>query len=249
MTEAAPLHPDTPAPPDRILVVDDVAQNRLLVEAHLAAAGYAVSIADGGESALARFREQPPELVLLDILMPKMDGFETCRALRALPGGVDTPIVFLTALCDLGTHQAALEAGADDFLTKPINRTELLLRVRSLLRIRHLTRDLAATFDRLRDQADELERARVRQADLFAELEREVEAPLTRLGRDLEDAAESDAAAALRAARDAAGHAAATLGRLVAAHRRQEPATAVRRIGLPTPEGDQDAARDASTAR
>lgn len=237
---------DPSAPPDRILVVDDVAQNRLLVEAHLAAAGYAVTIADGGEAALASFREQAPDLVLLDILMPRMDGFETCRALRGLPGGVETPIVFLTALCDLGTHQAALEAGADDFLTKPINRTELLLRVRSLLRIRHLTRDLAATFERLRDQADELERARARQADLFAELEREVEGPLARLGRELGAADDADPVATLRAARDAAGHASAVLGRLVAAHRRPEQATAVRRIGVaPT---DDDALRDA-TAR
>ncbi len=241
---------DTPAPPDRILVVDDVAQNRLLVEAHLAAAGYAVSMAEGGESALALFRDQAPELVLLDILMPKMDGFETCRMLRTLPGGVDTPIVFLTALCDLGTHQAALEAGADDFLTKPINRTELLLRVRSLLRIRHLTRDLASTFERLRDQADELERARLRQAELLGELQREVEAPLARMAHAIEAAAQPGGGEPVeieRAHVDAA-RAARALERLVAAHRRAEESTAVRRIA-PATVGEASREATADVAR
>jgi DNA-binding response OmpR family regulator len=211
---------------DRILVVDDVAQNRLLVAAHLATAGYEVVCADGGETAVAEFRAAPPALVLLDILMPKIDGFETCRRLRGLPGGADTPIVFLTALCDLGTHQAALEAGADDFLTKPINRTELLLRVRSLLRIRHLTRDLAATFERLRDQADVLEGARARRAELVASLERDVGAPLAHLAASI--GAEGVAADALR---DEAARAARALDRALSQERAEHASTAVRRIG------------------
>jgi DNA-binding response OmpR family regulator len=200
----------------------------VLVEAHLAAAGYAVTVADGGERALALFQEQPPELVLLDILMPKVDGFETCRRLRALPGGAETPIVFLTALCDLGTHQAALDAGGDDFLTKPINRTELLLRVRSLLRIRHLARDLAATFERLRDQSDELERAKREQGDLYALVEQDIETPLTRVVRDLQLASESgaDSRQALRDALQATARVQVAVMRLLAVHRRaEEPAS------------------------
>ena len=81
--------------------------------------------------------------MLLDVLMPGMDGYETCRRIRALPDGGDVPVLFLTALGDLETHKAALDSGADDFLTKPINRTELLIRVRSLLRIKQPVRRAA----------------------------------------------------------------------------------------------------------
>ena len=88
--------------------------------------------------------------------MPGMDGFETCRQIRALPGVGDTPVLFLTALGDLGTHKAALDSGADDFLTKPINRTELLIRVRSLLRIKQLADELKRNYDVIRSQRDAL---------------------------------------------------------------------------------------------
>jgi two-component system, sensor histidine kinase and response regulator len=124
---------------ESVLVVDDSDANRRLLEGHLVAAGYEVIMASDGERALELFR-RVPDLVLLDILMPGMDGFATCRAMRSLPGGGDVPIVFLTALSDLGTHQIAMGSGADDFLTKPINRTELLIRVRSLLRLRRASR-------------------------------------------------------------------------------------------------------------
>ena len=122
----------------RILVVDDNAQNRTLAEAILLASGYRVTLAASGEEATALFAADAPDLVLLDIMMPELDGFATCRALRALPRGADVAIVFLTALDDLGTHQRAMDSGADDFLTKPIQRTELLMRVRSLLRVKRL---------------------------------------------------------------------------------------------------------------
>src|SRR6201999_2163290 len=101
--------------------------------------------AESGEHALALLgsAEQRPDLVLLDVLMPGLDGFETCRRIRTLPGGAQLPVLFLTALGDLGTHKAALDSVADDFLTKPINRTELLIRVRSLLRIKALSDEQA----------------------------------------------------------------------------------------------------------
>ena len=105
-------------------------------------AGYQAIQAESGEQALALIEEQRPDLVLLDVLMPGMDGFETCRQIRMLPVVGDTPVLFLTALGDLGTHKQALDSGADDFLTKPINRTELLIRVRSLLRIKQLGDEL-----------------------------------------------------------------------------------------------------------
>lgn len=87
----------------RILVVDDNAQNRALVEATLEDEGYEVTSASGGREALVGFAAAPPDCVLLDVRMPDLDGFATCRALRALPGGAETPVVFLTALRDVDT--------------------------------------------------------------------------------------------------------------------------------------------------
>jgi len=121
-----------------VLVVDDNQQNREVAEGHLVGAGYRVLQAEGGAEALSLLASRRPDLVMLDVLMPGMDGYETCRRIRALPEVGDTPVLFLTALGDLETHRAAMESGADDFLTKPLNRTELLIRVRSLLRIKQL---------------------------------------------------------------------------------------------------------------
>jgi signal transduction histidine kinase len=128
-----------------ILVVDDNEENRLVAEGHLVSAGYEVVMAPGGEEALRLFASRAPDLVLLDIMMPGMDGFETCRRLRELPGGRDTPIVYLTALADLDTHARAQGTAADDFLTKPIRRVELLIRVRSLVRLKRLQVELERT--------------------------------------------------------------------------------------------------------
>ncbi|MBX3261847.1 MAG: response regulator [Labilithrix sp.] len=132
-----------------VLLVDDNAQNRMLTEAQLDAAGYAVTQAEGGAQALAAFERDAVDLVLLDVMMPGMDGFETCRRLRALPGGEEVPILFLTALHDHETHEKALLSGADDFLGKPIHRTELLIRVRSLIRITRLRHELRRERDAL----------------------------------------------------------------------------------------------------
>ena len=142
----------------RVLVVDDNLQNREVAEGHLVGAGYEAIQAESGARGAGADRAQRPDLVLLDVLMPGMDGFETCRRIRALPVVGDTPILFLTALGDLGTHKAALDSGADDFLTKPINRTELLIRVRSLLRIKQLSDELKRNYDVIRTQRDALAR-------------------------------------------------------------------------------------------
>jgi two-component system sensor histidine kinase/response regulator len=165
--------------PETVLVVDDNLQNREVAEGHLLSAGYAAILADAGEAALALFEERRPDLVLLDVLMPRMDGFETCRRLRALPAGPDTPILFLTALGDLGTHKAALDSGADDFLTKPINRTELLIRIRSLLRIRKLSLQLKQNYDVIRGQRDALLEAQRQKSELSTLIVHDLKNPLS----------------------------------------------------------------------
>jgi signal transduction histidine kinase len=161
-----------------VLVVDDNAQNRLVAEGHLQAAGYEVVLAEDGARALGLFQERAPELVLLDVLMPDMDGFETCAALRELPGGGDTPIVFLTALGDVETHERAMAAGGDDFLAKPIQRTELLLRVKSLLRIRRLSRDIKRSYHLIRHQRDALRTEKRQREELVAFVANDLRTPL-----------------------------------------------------------------------
>jgi len=156
---------------ERVLVIDDNPQNRAVAEGQLISAGYSVETAEHGEAGLELFREREPDLVLLDILMPGIDGIETCRRLRQMPGGQDTPIVFVTAHGDLETQRQALESGGDDFLSKPIQRTELLLRVRSLLRVKRIARELA-------DNNTELVRVQRQKDDLGALIVHDLKNPL-----------------------------------------------------------------------
>jgi two-component system, sensor histidine kinase and response regulator len=165
--------------PATVLVVDDNLQNREVAEGHLVAAGYDAIQAESGEQALELVDARRPDLVLLDVLMPGMDGFETCRQIRMLPGVGDTPVLFLTALGDLGTHKAALDSGADDFLTKPINRTELLIRVRSLLRIKGMSDELKRNYDVIRSQRDALLAANRQKEELTALIVHDLKNPLS----------------------------------------------------------------------
>jgi len=162
-----------------VLVVDDNLQNREVAEGHLVGAGYAAIQAESGERALALLAEQQPDLILLDVLMPGMDGFETCRRIRSLAQGGDVPVLFLTALGDLATHKAALDSGADDFLTKPINRTELLIRVRSLLRIRQLSEERKRNYEVIRSQRDALLEAQRQKEELTALIIHDLKNPLS----------------------------------------------------------------------
>lgn len=162
------MHADTDPLMETVLVVDDHAQNLQLIDGQLSSAGYTVTCASSGEEALSLFARYTPDLILLDIMMPNLDGFETFRRLRQLPGGLETPIVFLTAAGDPETHRTALELGADDFLCKPINRTELLIRVRSLLRVRRLHNELRSGQEVLRTQRDRLLRVQKQKDELTA---------------------------------------------------------------------------------
>jgi adenylate cyclase len=138
-----------PAPAKtRVLVVDDQPANIRLLEAILAPRGYDVLAASSGEEALAAIDDSVVDLVLLDIVMPGMDGYQVCRAIRERPATAYLPVVMVTASGDEQKIKA-LEAGADDFLTKPINKSELLARVASLARIKRYQ-------DTIKRQADEL---------------------------------------------------------------------------------------------
>src|SRR5215469_13787974 len=122
----------------RILIVDDVPANTRLLEAKLSAEYYQVDSARDGFQALEKARDWQPDLILLDVMMPGMDGFECCRRLKADPATLHTPIVMVTALGDRAERLSGLEAGADDFLTKPVEYETLMARVRSLVRLKRL---------------------------------------------------------------------------------------------------------------
>ncbi len=130
----------------RILIADDNVQNAELLEAHLDGSGHDIRITLNGEETLQLARTWQPEVILLDIMMPKISGFEVCRRLRADPATRDIGILMITALDQTTDVETAVEAGTDDFLTKPINKTELLLRVQALLASRSMTNEVERTL-------------------------------------------------------------------------------------------------------
>lgn len=137
----------------QVLVVDDNAQNLELLVAYLDSLGCKVATAADGLEALSLVRGQatPFDLILLDIMMPRMSGFEVCRKLKSDPATRDIPIIMVTALNELTDIERGVEVGTDDFITKPVNRLELITRVKSLLRVRHLKNELDRTLAYLND--------------------------------------------------------------------------------------------------
>jgi class 3 adenylate cyclase len=146
----------------RILVVDDTPNNVKLLKDLLTMKGYAVVTASSGPEGLEQIDKEHPDLVLLDVMMPGMNGYDVCRKIRESPATAILPVVMVTALDPGPERIKGLEAGADDFLTKPINQPELLARVRSLLRIKQLwdqVTELNRTLEqRVNDQVAQLER-------------------------------------------------------------------------------------------
>jgi len=125
-----------------VLVVDDGAANRELIRMYLGGITCEVRVAADGVTALEMIEADPPDLVLLDVRMPRMDGYEVCRRIKAMPRGKLLPVVMITGLSQTRHRVAALEAGADDFMTKPVDGSELTARVRSALRLKELYNSL-----------------------------------------------------------------------------------------------------------
>jgi two-component system cell cycle response regulator len=129
-----------------ILVVDDEEDHRDLLQELLTTAGYQVVAAADGQTALAQATAAPPDLILLDLLMPGMDGFEVCRRLKASAATETVPIIMVTGLGQVTTKETALTSGADDFVTKPVEPADLRARVRAMLKVRRIRQDLDRTL-------------------------------------------------------------------------------------------------------
>src|SRR6202011_5430314 len=142
--------------PPLILVVDDVPDNVEILQLRLESQGYEVITAGDGEAALAIVRDKLPDLVLLDIMMPKLDGIATVKQLKADTALPFIPVILVTARADAKDVIAGLEAGGDDYLTKPVDQSALMARVRGMLRIKALQDTVQEQARRLADQAGEL---------------------------------------------------------------------------------------------
>ena len=165
--------------PPQILIADDNPENLDIFQTRLAVHGYEILTATDGEQALAIAREKLPDLILLDVMMPKMDGIEVCRRLKADPSFPFVPIIMITAKAGSQDVVAGLEAGADEYLTKPVDHTALVARVKSMVRIK-------ALHDSVQEQAAQLEAQTVQLAEWNRTLEQRVQeqvAQLERLGR------------------------------------------------------------------
>lgn len=169
----------------RVLVVDDMPANLRLMAGILKVAGYEVETAASGTEALQRLGESAPDVVLLDIMMPELDGFEVCRRIKCDPANAHVPVVMVTALQETADRVNALEAGADDFLTKPVDEVEVVARVKSLVRIK-----------RQRDALDQayrdLQRTEALRDNLVTMLVHDLRTPLTGILAPLQMLASDD---------------------------------------------------------
>jgi two-component system sensor histidine kinase/response regulator len=160
------MSPSAENPSATILVVDDNEANRALAKGTLEDEGYRVLLARGGAEGIAVVETEQPDCVLLDVRMPDMDGFTVCERIRALPRGGKTPILFLTALRDVDTFDRALRAGGDDFLTKPMRPTEIVVRVQSVLKLRRMDVELREQYALFKHQRDDLLRLQLQKERL-----------------------------------------------------------------------------------
>ena len=151
MTEEESAAGDEQIAGGKILVVDDNAQNLELLVAYLEGLDCQIATAADGRAALEKVQDDPPDLVVLDVMMPRMSGFEVCRKLKSDPQTREIPILMVTALTEMVDIERGVDSGTDDFISKPVNRLELMTRVKSLLRVRHLKNELERTLAYLSD--------------------------------------------------------------------------------------------------
>jgi len=138
-------------PQSTVLLVDDNPQNVELLQAFLESLPVKLVTAVDGVDALEKVAEHNPDLILLDVMMPRMSGFQVCKRLKSDPKTKDIQILMVTALNELGDIEQANECGTDDFVSKPVNKLELLTRVKSLLRVRHLKSELERALSYLNE--------------------------------------------------------------------------------------------------
>jgi DNA-binding response OmpR family regulator len=134
----------------RVLIADDNPQNAELLDAHLDGSGFETRIAANGEDALVEAKAWSPDVVLLDVMMPKLSGFEVCKRLKADPATAATAVLMVTALDQPTDVARAVDAGTDDFLTKPINKAELVLRVKALVAAKGEPTEVDRTLEYMR---------------------------------------------------------------------------------------------------
>jgi two-component system, OmpR family, alkaline phosphatase synthesis response regulator PhoP len=146
----------------RILIADDNPTNVELLEVYLSEVDCEIAVAADGRQTLDKVAEFHPDLVLLDIMMPKISGFEVCKTLKKDPATNQIMVLMVTALTELGDIERAVAAGCDDFLSKPVNKIELVKRVQNMLKLRHVTDEL----DRLRRYIDGMEDSTGPDADI-----------------------------------------------------------------------------------
>jgi CheY-like chemotaxis protein len=144
-----------PMSKSKILIADDNATNVELMEVYLSDIDCQTAVAVDGRDTLEKVAQFQPDLILLDIMMPKLSGFEVCQKIKGDPRTRDIMILMVTALNELGDIERAVSAGCDDFLSKPVNKLELLTRVNNMLKLRHVTDEL----ERLRSYIDGMEDA------------------------------------------------------------------------------------------
>jgi CheY-like chemotaxis protein len=145
-TTPKPKKVDEPSKIATILVVDDNEQNLELLQAYLEDVHCRTIPARDGIAALEIIKKSIPDLVLLDVMMPKTSGFEVCRRIRSNPATASLPVIMVTALNELGDIERAIESGTDDFLSKPVNKWELITRVKTMLKLKHLSDELERTL-------------------------------------------------------------------------------------------------------
>ena len=156
-TNSSPPNNESFLPQSTVLIVDDNPQNVELLQAFLESLPVRIVTAVDGLDALNKVAEHSPDLILLDIMMPQMSGFQVCRRIKSDPKTRDIQVLMVTALNELGDIEQANEVGTDDFVSKPVNKIELLTRVKSLLRVRHLKSELERALSYLNEIEQEEE--------------------------------------------------------------------------------------------